>query len=64
MIWLSGLALIGREVGDSWDEWHQKLAFLDYVVVLAAIAGIVYLLIRRRRSGGEPPAEAEEQPAS
>jgi membrane protein DedA with SNARE-associated domain len=64
VIWLSGLALIGRAVGDNWDEWHQKLAFLDYVVVLALIAGIAYLLIRRRRSGGEPPAEAEEQPAS
>jgi membrane protein DedA with SNARE-associated domain len=64
LIWLSGLALIGRAVGDNWDEWHQRLAFLDYVVVAAAIAGIAYLLIRRRRGPGEPTGDAEEQPAS
>jgi membrane protein DedA with SNARE-associated domain len=64
VIWLSGLALIGRAVGDNWEEWHHKLAFLDYVVVAAAIAGIAYLLIRRRRGPGEPTGDAEEQPAS
>jgi membrane protein DedA with SNARE-associated domain len=64
VIWLSGLALIGRAVGDNWEDWHRKLAFLDYVVVAAAIAAIAYLLIRRRRGPGEPAADAEEQPAS
>jgi membrane protein DedA with SNARE-associated domain len=64
VIWLSGLALIGRAVGDNWEDWHHKLAFLDYVVVAAAIAGVVYLLIRRRRGPGEPTGDAEEQPAS
>ena len=64
VIWLSGLAVIGQAVGDNWDKWHQKLAFLDYVVVVAAIAAIAYLLIRRRRGPGEPTGEAEEQPAS
>jgi membrane protein DedA with SNARE-associated domain len=64
VIWLSGLALIGRAVGDNWDEWHQRLAFLDYVVVAALIAGIAYLLIKRRRGRGEPTPDAEEQPAS
>jgi membrane protein DedA with SNARE-associated domain len=72
VIWLSSLALIGRAVGDNWDKWHQRLAFLDYVVVLAAIAAIIYLVIRRRRGGDTPPTEmrggpegdAEEQPAS
>jgi membrane protein DedA with SNARE-associated domain len=55
VIWLSVLALIGRAVGDNWDEWHQRLAFLDYVVVAAALAGIAYLLIlRRRNSTGSP----------
>ena len=64
VIWLSSLALIGRAVGDNWDKWHQKLAFLDYVVVIAAIAAIAYLLIRRRRGPEEPAGEAEEQSAS
>ncbi len=64
VIWLSGLAVIGQAVGHNWDKWHQKLAFLDYVVVVAAIAAIAYLLIRRRRGPGEPTGDAEEQPAS
>jgi membrane protein DedA with SNARE-associated domain len=64
LIWLSGLTLIGRAVGDNWEDLHRKLAFLDYVVVIGAIAAIAYLLIRRRRGPGEPAAEAEEQPAS
>ncbi len=72
VIWLSGLVLIGRAVGDNWEDLHRKLAFLDYVVVAAAIAGIAYLLIRRRRGPGEPApdgragsdADVEEQPVS
>jgi membrane protein DedA with SNARE-associated domain len=64
VIWLTGLALIGRAVGDNWEDWHRKLAFLDYVVVAAAIAAIAYLLIRRRRGPGEQTGDAEEQPAS
>jgi membrane protein DedA with SNARE-associated domain len=58
VIWLTSLALIGRGVGDNWDKWHQKLAFLDYLVVAAAIAAVVYLLIRRRRARVEPAPEA------
>ena len=58
------MPLIGQAVGDNWDNWHQKPAFLDYVVVVAAIAAIAYLLIRRRRGPGEPTGDAEEQPAS
>ena len=64
VIWLSGLALIGRAVGDNWEDWHRKLAFLDYVVVAAVVVGVAYLLIRRRRGPGEPAGDAEEQPAS
>jgi membrane protein DedA with SNARE-associated domain len=64
VLWLSGLTLIGRAVGDNWEDLHRKLAFLDYVVVVAAVGAIAYLLIRRRRGPGEPATEAEEQPAS
>ena len=31
-------ALIGAQVGDNWEEWRDKLHYLDYVV-LAAIVG-------------------------
>jgi membrane protein DedA with SNARE-associated domain len=47
--WVTLLALIGREVGDSWEDWRDKLHYLDYPVVVAVIAGLIYLLIRRRR---------------
>jgi membrane protein DedA with SNARE-associated domain len=64
VIWLSGLALIGRAVGNNWEDWHHRFAFLDYVVVVAAIAGIAYLLIKRRRGGAEPGSRPEGEPAT
>ena len=54
VIWLSGLTLAGRAVGDNWDKWHQRLAFLDYIVVAAAVVAIAYLIFQRRRGGGKP----------
>ena len=35
--WVLGLTLIGVQVGAKWEEWHDRLHFLDYVV----IAGIL-----------------------
>jgi membrane protein DedA with SNARE-associated domain len=64
VIWLSGLTLIGRAVGDNWDKWHQRLAFLDYLVVAAAIVGIAYLVIKSRRRPVEPAGDAEAPPVS
>jgi len=64
VIWLSGLALIGRAVGDNWEDWHRKLAFLDYVVVAAVIVGIAYLLIKRPGGGAKPESGPEGEPAS
>ena len=48
--WVLMLGLIGREVGDRWEEWRDKLHVLDYVVLAAIVVGIVYLLVRRRRA--------------
>lgn len=55
--WVLMLALIGREVGDRWDDWRNKLHYFDYVVVAAIVVLIAYALIRRRRDPGEPQAE-------
>jgi membrane protein DedA with SNARE-associated domain len=47
--WVLMLGLIGREVGERWEDWREYLHYADYVVIAAILAGIVYLLIRRRR---------------
>jgi membrane protein DedA with SNARE-associated domain len=52
--WVLMLGIIGREVGANWEDWRDKLHYLDYLVVLAIIAGAVYLLLRRRRATPAP----------
>ncbi len=36
--------VIGEAVGDNWEEWRGHLHYLDYLVVVAAIAGVVFAL--------------------
>jgi membrane protein DedA with SNARE-associated domain len=58
--WVLLLAIIGREVGDRWEDWRDYLHYADYVVIAAAGIGVAYFLIRRRRGRAEweptPPA--------
>lgn len=58
--WVLALGIIGREVGDRWEEWRDSLHYLDYAVIAVVVIGIAYLIIRRRRSGAPsestPPA--------
>lgn len=61
--WVLMLALIGRSVGDNWEQWRHNLGYLDYVVLAAIVGGAIYFLIRRRRGGRgsdeAAPADAE-----
>jgi membrane protein DedA with SNARE-associated domain len=58
--WVLMLAIVGREVGDRWDQWRDHLHYVDYAIVAAIAIGIAYLLIRRRRGSAKweptPPA--------
>ena len=58
--WVLLLALIGRAVGENWEQWRDHLHYLDYAVVLAAIGLVAYLLIRRRRDRRDPDAAASK----
>ena len=55
--WVLALAVLGREVGDNWHTWKDRLAYLDYVVAAAIVALIVYAVIRWRRGQAEPATE-------
>jgi membrane protein DedA with SNARE-associated domain len=58
--WVLMLAIVGREVGNRWEEWRDNLHYVDYAVVAAIVIGAAYLLIRRRRGNARweptPPA--------
>jgi len=50
--WVLALAIVGEKVGDNWEDWRHKLGYLDYVVLAAIVAGVIYLVVKRRRDGG------------
>jgi membrane protein DedA with SNARE-associated domain len=62
--WVLALAIVGEKVGDNWEDWRHKLGYLDYLVLVAIIGGVVWWLLKRRRGdgdgeGGEPVAVPE-----
>ena len=52
--WVLMLALIGREVGDRWEEWSDRLHYFDYAVAAALVALAVYAVIRWRSRPAAP----------
>ena len=61
--WVVGFGLLGQAVGNNWSRWRTHLEILDYLVVAALGALIVYAILKRRRGGGSGEGEATE-PAS
>ena len=47
--WCFALVWIGDAAGANWDTWHHRLGYLDYLVVVAAVALAGWWLLRRRR---------------
>jgi len=65
--WVLMLAIVGEKVGENWEDWRHKLGYLDYVVLAAIVAGVVYWLLKRRRGGGpdgEQPQSRSEGKAA
>ena len=45
--WVIGFGLLGQAVGDEWEKWREHLSILDYIVVAALVALILYWLYKR-----------------
>jgi membrane protein DedA with SNARE-associated domain len=61
--WVLALAFAGHALGSDWTTVRKGFEYLDYVIVLLIVAGVVYALVRRRSRG--PVAVAEEnEPAA
>lgn len=58
--WVFVLTLIGQQVGERWEEWKDKLHYVDYAVAAIIVVGAVYLFVKYRRNKGqaEPAVDA------
>jgi membrane protein DedA with SNARE-associated domain len=57
--WVLMLTFIGKQAGDNWDNWQDKLHYVDYAVLAAIVIGVIYLIVRaRRRRGAAHAAES------
>ncbi|MBS1884202.1 MAG: DedA family protein [Actinobacteria bacterium] len=52
--WVVGFGLLGQAVGDEWEKWRDHLSILDYIVVAALVALVVYWLYKRYRNEPAP----------
>ncbi len=61
--WVFALAFIGKQAGENWTDWKDKLSYVDYLVGALIVAGIVWLVVRWRRDRGGG-GSAEPAPAA
>ena len=57
--WILMLTLIGRAVGDNWEQWKDKLHYVDYAVAALIVLGLIWLVVRKRRAPETDRADAE-----
>jgi membrane protein DedA with SNARE-associated domain len=56
--WVLGLALAGHALGGDWKSVRKGFEYVDYVVVVLVVIGIVYAVVRRRRGHRRPATDA------
>jgi membrane protein DedA with SNARE-associated domain len=51
--WVLLLTFLGKEAGDNWESWKDKLHYVDYAVIAAIVLGVIWLAVRRRRRASD-----------
>ena len=57
MPWVLAFAIVGKQVGDNWDNLQEKLHYVDYAIVAAIVGGIV-VPASSAGAGGSGPARS------
>ncbi len=57
IVWITGLALLGKGVGKNWNQWKHHLDIVDYIVVAVVVVAVVWWFVRWLRGRREPPAD-------
>jgi membrane protein DedA with SNARE-associated domain len=52
--WVILLTFAGVKLGDNWENVRTQLHYLDYAVVAAIVALVVWVVVRRRRGRSRP----------
>jgi membrane protein DedA with SNARE-associated domain len=56
--WISGLAVLGRQVGHNWQSWRHHLEYGDYALAAIVVLAIAYLVLRRVQTSRSRAAAA------
>lgn len=55
--WVLALGILGEAVGSKWNDWKDRLHYLDYMVLAGIVVLILWALIRRRRGRLQPATD-------
>jgi membrane protein DedA with SNARE-associated domain len=59
ILWIGGLAVLGRDVGSQWEAWRKHLEYVDYAAVVLLVVLVVVLVVRWRQGRNESQRQAE-----
>ncbi|HEV7772092.1 MAG TPA: DedA family protein [Conexibacter sp.] len=65
--WVFALTFIGKEAGANWEDWKNRLHYIDYAFAIVIVAALAYYGVRwwrRRGEGGEPPSDGRVDPTA
>jgi membrane protein DedA with SNARE-associated domain len=54
--WVFMLTFIGKQAGDNWENWKDRLHYVDYFVAALIVMSVIWLFIRARRRRAEATA--------